>query len=88
MKKIFSSTGNGFKKRFSPKMNDLVGFFKGLWLNFVQQFSIRNRLIFFFLSISLIPISIIGFISYSSSRDAINRKISQYSIDGLAQAVF
>jgi methyl-accepting chemotaxis protein len=87
MKKIFFSTGNGFKVRVLPKINNLVSFFKGLWLNFVQQFSIRNRLIFFFLSISLIPISIIGFISYSSSRDAINRKISQYSIDGLAQAV-
>lgn len=47
--------------------------------------SIRNKLIFFFLLISLIPIIIVGMISYSSSVRAINGKITQYSQENIIQ---
>lgn len=59
----------------------------GLLLDLGQNLKIRNRLILFFLLISLIPISIVGFISYNSSKEAIRQKIAQYSIDGLSQVV-
>ncbi|HBE76836.1 MAG TPA: hypothetical protein DDW65_03515, partial [Firmicutes bacterium] len=51
----------------------------------INNFSIRNRLIFFFLIVSLGPIAIIGMISYSGSRIAIRQKIFHYSFQGLSQ---
>jgi methyl-accepting chemotaxis protein len=54
-------------------------------LDFINNFSIRRRLIFFFLLASLGPILIIGIISYMSSKGAIETKISKYSQKGLAQ---
>lgn len=47
--------------------------------------SIRNKLIFFFLLISLIPITIVGMISFSSSAKAITGKITQYSRENIIQ---
>lgn len=48
---------------------------------------IRNRLICYFLLVSLTPIFIIGFLSYYYSQQAITRKITQYSQAGLMQTV-
>lgn len=47
--------------------------------------SIRNKLLFFFLLLSLIPIIIVGMISYSSSARAITGKIIQYSQENIIQ---
>lgn len=47
--------------------------------------SIRNKLLFFFLLISLIPITIVGLISYRSSVEAITGKITQYSQENVIQ---
>jgi len=45
--------------------------------------SIRNKLIFSFLLVSLVPLIIIGSISYISSRSALRGKATQYFTDGL-----
>jgi methyl-accepting chemotaxis protein len=47
--------------------------------------SIRNRLIFFFLLLSIVPIALMGIIAYTTSTAAITSKISNYSIEGLNQ---
>ncbi len=49
--------------------------------NIFKSISIRNKLLFFFLLISLLPIMLIGFFSYSQAKQAIVKKISQYSLD-------
>ncbi len=51
------------------------------------KFSIRNRLIFFFLLTSLGPMLIVGTISYISSKSAIDSKISKYSRKGISQTI-
>jgi two-component system sensor histidine kinase YesM len=56
-----------------------------------QFFSFRNisisyKLLTYFLIVSLIPVTILGIISYISSRTAINRKVTEYSFRGLEQA--
>lgn len=56
-------------------------------MGLTNRFSIRNRLIFFFLLASLGPMLIVGTISYISSRSAINSKISKYSQKGLSQTI-
>ncbi|NLY91886.1 MAG: hypothetical protein GX081_09845 [Firmicutes bacterium] len=48
---------------------------------------IRNRLICFFLLVSVAPILIIGFLAYNKSRTAIAKKITQYSQAELVQSV-
>ena len=48
---------------------------------------IRNRLICFFLLVTLAPILIIGFLAYNKSRTAIAKKITQYSQAELVQSV-
>lgn len=53
----------------------------------VSRMSIRNRLIFFFLALSIIPLILMGVISYMNSKAAITAKITTYSTDGLNQAV-
>jgi hypothetical protein len=47
--------------------------------------TIRNRLILFFLLFSIVPIILIGLVSYSNSRAAIGNKIVKYSIQELTQ---
>lgn len=54
-------------------------------MDLTNRFSIRNRLIIFFLLASLGPMLIVGTISYISSRSAINSKISKYSQKELSQ---
>ncbi len=46
-----------------------------------KNISIRYKLLLFFLLISLLPITIIGFLSYSQAKQMIINKISQYSLD-------
>ncbi|HEY8391966.1 MAG TPA: cache domain-containing protein [Capillibacterium sp.] len=48
---------------------------------------IRNRLLCFFLLVSLAPILIIGFLAYNKSKAAIAKKITQYSQAELGQSV-
>ncbi len=52
-----------------------------------NRFSIRNRLIFSFLLVSLGPMLIVGTISYISSRNAIDSKISKYSQKDLTRTI-
>ncbi|TCL69891.1 cache domain-containing protein [Hydrogenispora ethanolica] len=49
--------------------------------------SIRKKLIGFFLVTSLLPTLVIGLLSYASYRTAITRKIADYSLAQLTQAV-
>lgn len=51
----------------------------------LNNHSIRNKLLFFFLLLSLGPIAIIGSVSFFSSRAAITEKISKYSLEALNQ---
>jgi methyl-accepting chemotaxis protein len=53
--------------------------------SFLNHLSIRNRLIFIFLAVSMIPLTIIGFLSYYISKAAISDKITQYSLRELVQ---
>ncbi|HBF39834.1 MAG TPA: hypothetical protein DDW50_21310 [Firmicutes bacterium] len=50
-------------------------------------FSIQNKIIFFFLLVSLVPICIIGSFSYFCAKADVTRKTAQYSIDMLTQTV-
>ncbi len=52
----------------------------------ISNISIRRRLIIFFLILSIIPIAFIGYLSYSSSKNAIISKIATYSQESLSQA--
>ncbi len=52
---------------------------------FFNNFPIRNQIIFFFLVVSLIPVFIVGVLSYSSSKTAITSKIGEYSQHELSQ---
>lgn len=76
MKALFS------KLKDKAKQKSLIAKFYDL----INHFSIRKRLIFFFLLVSLGPIAIIGVISYTSSRMAIAKKIAHYSFQGLSEA--
>lgn len=51
------------------------------------KLSIRRRLILFFFILSIVPIAIIGLISYYSSKNAIAAKTAKYSVDGLVQTM-
>jgi hypothetical protein len=53
-------------------------------INFSQT-TIRNRLILFFLLFSIVPIILIGSISYFNSRAAIGNKVVKYSLQELTQ---
>lgn len=57
-----------FKKNGLPKVN------------FTFNFPIRIKLFLFFLVVSIVPIAIIGYMSYYSSRNAMTRKITEYSL--------
>ncbi|HHT48753.1 MAG TPA: methyl-accepting chemotaxis protein [Firmicutes bacterium] len=47
--------------------------------------SIRDRLIYSFIFVSLVPVFIVGLLSYTSSRSAMTRKITQSTLDELNQ---
>lgn len=47
--------------------------------------STRYRLIFFFLLVSLVPLTIVGLLTFFSSRQVIQSNITQFSIDSLSQ---
>src|SRR5690554_3457598 len=51
-----------------------------------NNISISYKLLTYFLIVSLTPVSILGIISFISSRTAINRKVTEYSFRGLEQA--
>src|SRR5690554_7949687 len=51
-----------------------------------NNISISYKLLTYFLIVSLIPVTILGMISFISSRTAINRKVTEYSFRGLEQA--
>lgn len=53
--------------------------------SFLTHLSIRNRLLVVLLSVSIIPLALMGLISYNISRAAIGDKISQYSLRELIQ---
>lgn len=81
--------GHGLEKvravmnRLSQRMESLsaVSFLMAL----LGGISIRRRLVFFFLCLSILPIALIGWVSYSSSKDAIAGKAVKYSVESLAQ---
>ena len=52
----------------------------------INKLSIKNRLIFIFLIISIVPIFIMGLLSYNISKSAIADKITNYSIRELIQS--
>ncbi|HHT48540.1 MAG TPA: methyl-accepting chemotaxis protein [Firmicutes bacterium] len=54
-------------------------------LSFMTKMSIRKRLIIVFLLVSLVPLCVIGSISYFSSRSALSSKAAQYSMDSLVK---
>ncbi len=54
--------------------------------DFTKKFTIRNKLLFFFLLVSLVPLALTGMISYYSSRTAMTRKMSQYSLENISRS--
>ncbi|HYH03572.1 MAG TPA: methyl-accepting chemotaxis protein [Bacillota bacterium] len=55
------------------------------WLNFLNDIPIRIRLILVFLTLSIIPIVLMGVISYTVSKNAISNKMLVYSFKELSQ---
>lgn len=72
---------NQSKLKYLERINHV---FEKLFL-FFNNFPIRNQIIFFFLVVALIPIFIVGVLSYSSSKTAITSKIGEYSQQELSQ---
>ena len=56
------------------------------FIGYMCKFSIRRRLIVFFLLLSIIPVALVGFATYFSARETIVDKITNYSIENLIQA--
>jgi len=80
---FFKSRLMGMKRLIETNLTDS----SSKAMNLTNKLSIRNRLIFFFLLVSLGPMLIVGTISYISSRSAINSKIAKYSQKGLSQTI-
>ncbi|NLC53692.1 MAG: methyl-accepting chemotaxis protein [Firmicutes bacterium] len=51
----------------------------------IGKTSIRDRLIYSFIFVSLVPVFIVGLMSYTSSRSAMTRKFTQSTLDELNQ---
>ncbi|MCL6590529.1 MAG: methyl-accepting chemotaxis protein [Firmicutes bacterium] len=62
----------------------LVRYFNSAISNYIKNHSIRKKLLVFFLVISLIPIIIIGSLSYFQAKQAIIKKITKYSQEMIA----
>ncbi|NLW60544.1 MAG: methyl-accepting chemotaxis protein [Firmicutes bacterium] len=56
------------------------------FVNYMCRFSIRRRLIVYFLILSILTTVLVGTISFFTSRHTINRKITEYSLQNLVQA--
>ena len=52
---------------------------------FKQKTSLGKNLLWYFISVSLAPMIIIGSLSYFSARKTINEKTSRYSTEALRQ---
>lgn len=63
----------------------MFGDIKKKVMGFIGKTSIRDRLIYSFIFLSLVPVFIVGLMSYTSSRAAITRKITQSTLDELNQ---
>lgn len=59
----------------------------GPWKMNFHSLSVRNKIIFLFLLMSLLPLWTIGTISFTSSKAAITQKTVRYSLDLLTQTV-
>jgi methyl-accepting chemotaxis protein len=55
------------------------------WLTVLTHIPIRKRLLLIFLLVSIIPIFLMGFLSYKISVNAISKKTTHYSVAGLMQ---
>lgn len=80
LKIIFKNVFKNF--RLADRVNSLYD----SGLNKLNQLSIRNRLIIFILIISIVPILLMGIVSYEISRTAITTKIANYSVQELTQS--
>jgi methyl-accepting chemotaxis protein len=86
IKQIKNILSNSLSK-LKPKVSIVLNNTSKSTFDFIDNFSIRRRLILFFLLASLVPIFIIGIISYTSSKGAIDSKIKKYSQKELSQTV-
>ena len=89
LKKLLRKTGSS---PVSPSEHDTTAFtafylkiFRG-FIDYMCQFSIRGRLIVYFLILSILTTVSVGAISYFTSRRTITKKITEYSLQSLVQA--
>jgi Methyl-accepting chemotaxis protein len=68
-----------------PKITQKINAFSSRIFGIANHFTIRNQIILFFLIVSLVPLSLVGVISYSTSKKAIVSKIEGYSQNELSQ---
>lgn len=59
----------------------------GNMFNFLSLIKVRTRLVFFFIILSIIPLTIVGLFFYHSSTDAIEEKVGTYSTELVRQIV-
>ena len=89
MRDKFLRKVNKFKKNiniFFKKLKDSD--FKKIFnkdYNMIRRTKVRNRLIISFISISIIPLILIGMFSFLLSKNSINNKIRDYSSQILNQ---
>jgi methyl-accepting chemotaxis protein len=83
--KLRNNTPGDLTTKLSTQLNQLVNPQRYKSLNALP---IRNRLILAFLAVSIIPILIMGVISYNISRNAITDKVAKYSGRELMQTYY
>lgn len=83
--KIISQILSGLKKLINSIIGLIKKIFPRLNLSLLNNISIRYKLVGFFLLVSVIPIAIIGLVSYFNFTGAIRNKIMQYSLQGMWQ---
>ncbi|HEY8462531.1 MAG TPA: methyl-accepting chemotaxis protein [Bacillota bacterium] len=69
------------KLQFRPDQKPMVS----KWMAALSHIPVRNRLILVFLLISIVPIALMGFLSYSIAKNAISNKMVVYSHKELMQ---
>ncbi|MCX7746811.1 MAG: methyl-accepting chemotaxis protein [Clostridia bacterium] len=74
----------GSMKRFLHGTKSLLNTVAGTG-TFLRRIRIQNRLIWSFILLSSLPLIIVGFNSYNTSKDAINTKITSYSTQVMGQ---
>ncbi len=72
-------------KTYDVFKKNLTVFVQQANYSFLNHISIRNRLILILLTVSIIPLALMGLISYHISKAAIADKIAQYSLRELTQ---